>query len=154
MGCRYVDDDFDWLYPSRPLHLLQHRQAITDNINALLPDNRFKPYWVHVPHEFVIALHDGEFAGIGQVERIANTTAKAHIMLDAGFLKTNLGTLLSKRLLKHGFETLGLGKIMCSVGHDKKHIQRLATGVGFKRAGCYTNRIDYKITWPQYRGTC
>lgn len=152
MGYRFANSEIDWLYPERPLHLLQHWKEIDHlcRTQVSAQHSRFRKSWLDHPEEFVIALIDGRMAGAAHAD-IRKRSALCHIVVHPDYQRSNLGWLLSLHGLRVVFIFNRKGKAHCDIALSNKPAQRLAAALGFKRIAVYNQRITYRMTWHDYR---
>lgn len=152
MAHQYSDDVIEWVYPKRPLHLLNWWKEIDQlcKVATPVPNSQFHRDWINTPHEFLLAIIDGELAGIVHMEEKRHS-AVVHIVVNPDFQRSNLSQLMAVRTLKLIFDDWKKGKVFCDIGVRNKVAQHLAASVGFKRQAVYNRRIKYKLSWHDYR---
>lgn len=152
MGHKFSNDDINWLYPERPLHLLKYWKEIDHLCRTQVSNqhSRFRKGWLDHPDEFILALIDDRLAGAVHVD-IRKKSALCHIVVHPDYQRSNLGWLLSLHGLRLAFIINRKAKAHCDVALENKPAQRLAGALGFKRIAVYNQRITYRMTWNDYR---
>lgn len=149
----YSADDFDWIYPSRPLHLLERRHEIDRIIKSYvdIPGAAFTPEIAENPEGFIIVEFDGRIAGIVHLE-VHKQSVEAHIVVIPEFQRSNLTQLLSHHAIRLAFLKYDKPKMFCDIGIANRRAQALAASLGFTRIAVYNKRIKYKLKRNEYLG--
>lgn len=152
MGYRFDTHDIDWVYPTRPLHLLKYWKEIDHLCRTQVPlrSSRFRKGWLDYPDEFVLAVLDDKLIAAAHVD-IRKKSALCHIVVHPDFQRSNIGLLTSIRALKMVFFEHKKPKAHCDIGVSNRPAQRLASALGFKRIAVYNQRVTYRLTWQDYR---
>lgn len=152
MGHKFSSEDITWLYPERPLHLLNYWKEIDHLCRTQVSSqhSRFRKGWLDHPDEFILALIDDRLAAAVHVD-IRKNSALCHIVVHPDFQRTNLSWLISLRGLRLAFIANRKGKAHCDIHISNRPAQRLAGALGFKRLAVYNQRITYRMTWHDYR---